>query len=125
MLRVAAKASIRKNGGCRIDENAVGMDIKITLEKMYGDNDAAARFLVGLGADKSIITTHVDVVRDGRIIAEGRLIEKSAIPRIVGDPWANEKIITQDIEIVADRIADFVVNQRNFEPVPEQPNYRP
>jgi hypothetical protein len=120
MLHAAAKTSIRNKTGYKISESAADMDIKITLEQMLGGN-AAARFLVGLGAGRSVITTYVDIVRDGRIIAEGRLVETSTMPNIVGNAWANEELIRQDIGIIAGKIADFVVNPRDFEAKPDQP----
>ena len=122
MLIAATKASIREKTGYKIVENATDVDIKITLEQMVGGN-AAARFLVGLGAGRSIITTYVDVVRNGKIIAEGRLIETSTIPNIVGSAWTKEELIKQDIGIIAGKIADFVADPRNFEAKPEKPKY--
>jgi hypothetical protein len=119
MLHAAAKASIRKKTGYKIAEGATDMDINVKLEEMY-DGNAAARFWVGLGAGRSVITTYIDIVKDGKVIAEGRLIETSTMPNIAGNAWSNEELITQDIGIIGGRIADFVVNPRDFEAKPEQ-----
>lgn len=121
MLHAAAKASIRKKTGYTIAEGTTDMDINVKLEEMYGGS-AAARFWVGLGAGRSVITTYVEIVRDGKVIAEGRLIETSTMPNIAGNAWSNEELITQDIGIIGGKIADFVANPRGLETKPEQPN---
>ena len=122
MLHAAAKASIRIKTGYALAEGLSDMDITIKLEQMYGGN-SVARFMVGLGAGRSVLTTYVDIARGGKVIAEGRLVETSTIPNIVGNAWTNEELIKQDIGIIAGKIADFVANPRDFEPRPEQPRY--
>lgn len=123
MLHSAVNASIRKKTGYNIIDDPADIDISIKLEEMYGGN-ATARFMVGLGAGRSAITTFVSVAKDGQIIAEGRLGETSTLPNVAGRAWSNDEIITQDIGILAGKIADFVVNPRDFEANPDGPGYR-
>jgi hypothetical protein len=114
MLQASAKTSIRRKTGYDIAEAGTDVDITIKLEEMYGGN-AAARALVGFGAGRSVITTHIDMVRGGKVIAAGRLVETSTMPNIAGSAWSNEEMITQDVGIIGSRIADFVANPRDFE----------
>jgi hypothetical protein len=125
MLHASAKASIRKKAGFAIVEGPADLDINIKLEEMYGGN-AAARFFVGLGAGRSVITSYITIMRDGKDIAEGRLVETSTMPNIAGNAWSNDQMIMQDIGIIGGKIADFVANPRDFDSRPDQvqPLYR-
>jgi hypothetical protein len=123
MLHSSTKASIRKKTGYDIIDDPADMDINIKLEEIYGGN-AAARFIVGLGAGRSAITTFVSIAKDGKVIAEGRLGETSTLPNVAGRAWSNDEMIIQDIGILGGKIADFVVNPRDFEANPDGPGYR-
>lgn len=119
MLHASAKTSIRKKTGYTIVEGVTDLDINIRLEEIYGGN-AAARFWVGMGAGRSAITTFVEVVKGGKVIAEGRLIETSTMPNLAGNAWSNDQMILQDVGIIGGKIADFVANPRSFEEKIEQ-----
>ncbi len=121
MLHAAAKTSIRKKTGYKIADGAADLDINIKLEEIYGGN-AAARFWVGMGAGRSAITTLVEIVKGGKVIAEGRLIETSTMPNIAGNAWSNDEMIIQDVGIIGGKIADFVANPKSFEAASEQSN---
>ncbi|MBK5274278.1 MAG: DUF4410 domain-containing protein [Desulfuromonadales bacterium] len=122
MILSAAKSSIRKKSGYKIEDDYADLEINIKLEEVYGGN-AAARFWIGLGAGKSAIVTLVDISRSGRVMAEGRLIETSTLPNVINNAWGNESLILQDAGIIGGRIADFVANPRDFDFKPDQPKY--
>jgi hypothetical protein len=73
-----------------------------------------------------VITSYITIMRDGKDIAEGRLVETSTMPNIAGNAWSNDQMIMQDIGIIGGKIADFVANPRDFESKPDQvqPLYR-
>jgi len=123
ILNSAAKAAIRKKTGYTISDNPADLDIEIKLEEIYGGN-AVARTMVGLGAGRSAITAFVGIAKDGKVIAEGRLIETSTLPDVVGNAWSNDEIIMHDLGTLGGKIADFVVNPRDFEEKQEGPGYR-
>jgi len=126
ILHSAAKAAIRKKTGYSITDNAdnpADLGINIKLEEIYGGN-AVARTMVGLGAGRSAITAFVGISKEGKVIAEGRLIETSTLPDVVGNAWSNDEIIMHDIGTLGGKIGDFVVNPRDFEEKQDGPGYR-
>ncbi len=114
MLHAAVKTTIRKKTGYALTDSAADLNINIKLEEIYGGN-AAARFWVGMCAGRSAITTLVDIVKDGKVIAEGRFTETSTMPNIAGNAWSNDEMIMQDTGIIGGRIAEFVANPKKFD----------
>lgn len=117
MLLAATKTAVRRNTGFRIVDGPSDMDISLKLEEMNGGN-ASLRFWVGFGAGRSVITTRITMVKGGKTVAEGRLVETSTMPSLARGVWSNDEMINQDIGIISGRLADFVANPRDFENSP-------
>ena len=83
--------------------------VETEIEQLHGGS-AAARFWVGFGAGRTVITAYVKVFMGGRIVAERRINETTTMPDLVSETWSNEDAINRDAWLIAKKIAQFVVD---------------
>jgi len=113
---LAANIKIAIKRKLRVATTEIEPDLVVNtkLEEVRGGS-AAARFLIGFGAGRSVTTVYVKILRNQQIIAEGRITETTTMPDMVGGSLSNEDVILVDAPRVANKIADFVVNPKNEE----------
>jgi hypothetical protein len=95
-------------------ENNPDLSVQSTLEEINGGS-AAARLLIGFGAGRSITTVYVNISKNGKIIAEGRITETTTMPNVLTSNYANEDAILQDAPLIASRVGKFVKDPASFE----------
>jgi hypothetical protein len=113
MLQTMVKVSLRSKYDIKITDDKPDFKINLKIEEIYGGN-AQTRFWVGFGAGKSAITTFVNVTKDDKSLAEGRLIETSTMPNLNSGMWSNEEVISQDIIIISNKIANFIIDPVSY-----------
>ena len=120
-LTANIKLAIKRKMRVTTTENEPDLMVDTKLEEIRGGS-AAARFWVGFGAGRSVTTVYVKIIRNQHIIAESRITETTTMPDVVGGSFSNEDAILRDAHLVANKVANFVVNPKN-EGAKEEPEY--
>jgi hypothetical protein len=108
MLQGSTKLALQKvNPALKYTEANSDMNIDVALEELHGGN-AAARFLIGFGAGRSVSTLFVRVFKAQELMAESRITETTTFTNLMTGTYENEDALMQDVPLLARKIAEFV-----------------
>jgi hypothetical protein len=99
----------RTNPEFQYSDKESDITIETVLEEMHGGS-AAARFLIGFGAGRSVTTVYVRIYKRETLMAERRITETTTMPNLATKTYENEDAILQDAPLLARKIAEFIAD---------------